>query len=571
MVLAILLETHEESSLMSNRLSPIIQRLQSGWTPYILLALILAIIYVVLGIRGFQLGFYGDVVAYQFHYTFDGVFGGMNWLITDHWERHLLGALFSAPLHILAPNRYELWYALALGLHIILGMVIFLLVDTLQKGKRRWVAFAVALFFLFDTFQTPSTIEFATGSHRKGSLILALVSLWAYVRFVRSQRKQMAWYILNIATFLLAIMIYEQSFFFFVLHPLIGVIEDQRTGQFDINLRYLWITIRDSFLHVMVVLIYVYLLLSLFVGGNDNLQLTPSYIFGQIADGLRFQLSPIGIINRLSQALAISQIWVIGVLGVLIFGFFAGWILNTDDEQDTPDWSPLWLILFGLMLMLLNIFNASPTVWKFDTHARLIYASSVGTGMILVGILAMVVQWQRRIGGLLFAGAVAILLSIGISYLYEYQAIFRAEDDTSTAVYNAIFEAIPEFADNAQPYLLLSTVRDADEELALHPQDFNFPRVFALHYGMEEFRADAILFDIDADLLEQQIQLTDEGIISPLRPEEIITYDRVIILSYDSQIDTATLLDQLPDDVLETGNFVIEADVTLETNHALLE
>lgn len=555
---------------MSKRLSSQIHHLQSGWRAYLVLFVILALTYVALAMRGFHLGFYGDVVAYQWHYTFDGLFGGMNWLITDHWKRHLLGAFTSAPLHMLFPTRYDLWYALALGLHVTLGGVIFLLVDTLQAGKRRWLALAVALFFVFDTFQTPSNIEFATGSHRKASLILAVLSLWSYVLFVRSKRQHLSWYIINLTTFIFAVMIYEQSFFFFALHPLIGLIEDRRTGEFSISLRYVWITFRDSFLHGVFVLIYVYLLLSLFVGGNSNLELSPAYIIGQIVDGLSFQLNPILIINRLSDAIAISQLWVIGLLGGVIFLFFGGWIWLTDDENESVAWSPLWIIVFGLLLMLLNISNAAPTVWRFDTHSRLIYASSIGTGMILAGGLSWLIGFNRRIGGFCFALVMAIFLSSGISYLYAYQTSFRTEDEVSSAVYNAIFEAIPEFADDAQPYLLLITDVDADDDLALHPQDFNFPRVFALHYGIKEFRADAVLYDIDDSLTSQQIQLTDDGIISPLRADEVIAYDRVVIVEYDSQSQTATLIDTLSDEMIDRGNFIITAESALTTNFSLL-
>jgi len=556
---------------MTNRLSVIVQRLQMGWIPYAILAVILGITYSVLALRGFNLGFYGDVVAYQYHYTFDGLVGGMNWLIAEHWERHLLGAWFSAPLHMIVPHRYDLWYALTLGLHVSLGMMIFLLVDTLQSGQRRWLAFAVAFFFVFDTFQTPSNLEFATGSHRKGSLILALISLWAYIHFIRSKRQQLNWYILNVGTFILAIMIYEQSFFFFVLHPLIALVEERHSGDAKLTLNYLWVLIRGSILHVMTVLIYTYLLVSLFVDGNDNLELTPAYILSQIRDGLQFQFSPIDIAERLSQAIQISPMWFVVLVAGLVLLFFGAWIWHSTDDKttDTP-WTPLWLIAFGLLLMLLNLLNASPTVWTFDTHSRLIYASSIGTGMVIFGFLAWITGFNRKVGSIVFAIVLAIFLSPGIPFLYEYQEIYLEQDETSNAVYQAIYDAIPRFADNAEPYLILITDVHPDNDLALHPQDFNFPRVFALHYNIENFRADAVLYDVDESLTDQLIQLTDIGIISPLRPDEIIDYTRVIVISYDSVLNTVTILDDLPDNVLARGNFDMQAGKRIETNYDLL-
>ena len=504
-----------EAKVILSRLPPVIQYLQSGWKPCLILGLMLGLTWVALAVRGFTLGFYGDVVAYQFHYRFDGVIGGMNWLIAEHWQRHLLGALFSAPLHILAPGRYDLWYALALGLHLMLGLVVFLLVDTLQSGQRHWLAFATALFFVFDTLQTPSNIEFATGSHRKAALILAALSLWSYIHFIRSERQQLGWYMFNIATFILAVMAYEQSFFFFVLHPVIAFVEDRRRGAFNLNLRYLRLTLRDSLLHVMVAAIVVYLLLSLFHGGNDNLQLTPSYILGQMADGFALLLSPIEIIERLALAASMSQIWMIALLALAAVLFFGGWIWNAQDETSATPWTPLWMMLFGLLLALLNLFNTAPTVWSFANHPRLLYASSIGSGMIWIGLLAWAV-------------------------------------------------------DEAKPYLLLITDRHAEAALALHPRDVNFPHVFALHYGIREFRADAVLYNDDEAQKIQQIQLRDAGIISPLSPQETIGYDRVVVVSYDSRSRRAAILDRLPDDARRRGNFEIHADMPIETNWSLL-
>lgn len=559
-----------EAEVILSRLPPVIQYLQSGWKPYLILVLMLGLTWVALAARGFTLGFYGDVVAYQFHYRFDGVVGGMNWLIAEHWQRHLLGALFSAPLHVLAPGRYDLWYALALGLHLMLGPVVFLLVDALQSGRRRWLAFGTALFFVFDTLQTPSNIEFATGSHSKAALILAALSLWSYIHFVRSQRQQLGWYMFNIATFILAIMIYEQSLFFFVLHPVIAFVEDRRSGAFSLNWRYLRLTLRDSSLHVMAAAIDVYLLLSLFRGGSDNLQLTPSYILGQMAAGFAALLSPVEIIERLALAAAMSQIWIIAPLALSVVLFFAGWIWNVEDETSATPWTPLWMMVFGLLLMLLNLFNTAPTIWAFANHPRLLYAASIGSGMIWIGLLAWAVDIHRRVGGMVFALMMAVLLAPGISFLYEHQAAHLAKDKASSQVFQAIFDAIPQFVDGAEPYLLLITDRHAEEELALHPRDVNFPHVFALHYGIREFRADAVLHNDDESQKTQQIQLRDEGIVSPLSPYEAIGYGRVVVVSYDSRSGSAVILDRLPDDARRRGNFEIHAATPIETNWALL-
>ena len=193
----------------------------------------------------------------------------------------------------------------------------------MQHGQRRWLAFAIALYFVFDTLQTPSNIEFATSSHRKTSLILAILSL-AYLRFVRDNRRTLGWFIFNIVTFMLAMMIYEQAFFFLLLHPVIAYVEDRRSAEFAWNRRYLWLTIRDSLFHVIVVLIYVYMLLTLF--SNKNLQLSASHLLSQFSLGLHLLLNPLALIERLLTAVSVSQVWFVAALSILAALFFGLWI-----------------------------------------------------------------------------------------------------------------------------------------------------------------------------------------------------------------------------------------------------
>ena len=58
--------------------------------------------------------------------------------------------------------------------------------------------------------------------------------------------------------------------------------------------------------------------------------------------------------------------------------------------------------------------------------------------------------------------------------------------------------------------------------------------------------------------------------VSPLRPHEVIAYDRLVILEYDSEQERVTILGRLPEDVLSRGNFDIRTDKGLETNWSLL-
>lgn len=556
---------------MSGRLSEIGRIMQTGWRPYGLLILLSALAYLALAVRGFTLGFYGDVVAYQYYFEFRGVLGGLNWLITEHWQRHLLGGLFAAPMHVFAPYRYDLWYALTLLLHFLVGPFIYLFIDTLQHGQRRWLGFAVALVFLFDTLQTPSNIEFATGTDHRVFLIMALLSLWSYVKFVRSGRQKLTWYILNIATYIIAIMTYEQSFFFFLLHPLIAIVEDRRRGDCELSQRYLWLNIRDNLLHVFVLTIYVYLLMMLFRGGDYGIDLSLGHIFGQVADGLRVIFDPAAWLERLAYAWSISQWWLITLIGVVSAVFFSVWIAKAPGDTSRTPWSPPLLIALGLLLALLAIVNSAPTVMPFAYHTRLLFAASLASALALLGLLAWIVDWRRRIGSAVAGIVLALLLSSGVPFLYEHQAIHLTRDERSSRAVQAILDAVPNFTAGAEPYLLLLTDVDAERDLWLHPRDLHFPHVFGLRYGIKNFAADAVLFPSEGRQNPAQIRLEAEGIVSPLKPREVISYERLVIIKYDSVANSVEILDSLPDGAFSQGNFDIRADVELRTNWSLLQ
>ena len=544
--------------------------MQTSWRPYGLLVLLSALAYLVLAARGFALGFYGDVVAYQYYFEFRGVLGGLNWLITEHWQRHLLGGWLAAPMHLLAPYRYDLWYALTLFLHFAVGPFIFLFIDTLQRGRRRWLGFAVALVFLFDTLQTPSNIEFATGVDHRIFLMMALLSLWSYVRFARSGRQKLLYYIVNVVTYVSAIMTYEQSFFFFLLHPLIAVVEDRQRGRFEWSRRYLWLNARDNLPHAFALVTYVYLLMILFRGGDYGIDVSLGHLLAQTADGLRVVFEPAGWLERLGHALSLSQWWLVGLLAIVAGVFFAAWIAVERVEGEREAWSPPLLIALGLLMALLATVNSAPTVMPLEYHTRLLFAASLGAALALAGVLAWIADWRRGIGGAAAGVVLALILAPGVSFLYERQAIQRARDERSSRVYAAVMEAIPEFAEGAAPYLLLITDVDAERELWLHPRDVHFPRVFGLRYGIADLAADAVLFDVEGRDNVARIELTAAGIVSPLKPRELIDYGRLVVIEYDSVTNEATILERAPAEVLARGNFDARVDVTLATNWALL-
>ena len=573
--------------------------LESGWHACFALCLFYGAAYLLLAARGFSLGVHGDVLNYQYHYHFDGLIGGMNWLVTSHWQRHLLGAVFSAPLHALAPGRADLWYALSLAAHFAVAVAAFAVVDALQVHHRRWLALGISLLFAFDALQTPSTLGFATGTHRKAALFLALIALWAYLRFVRGQRRQYAWHLLHVACFCTALMIYEQSILFFALLPLMALVEDRLRGEFRVSRRWLWLVARDMALQAAFAAVYVYLLLILFPGGNSNLRLGFDHVLRQCLDALVLLFSPLEHAERLAAAAAMSEVWVLILLAAGVVALFGCLLtplgppvesggsatplgppvesggsmtpLGSPVESGGSIWTAGWLAAFGLALALLNILGASPTQWVFKGNERLLYSASVGSAMLILCLCAWIFERHRRLGGALTIGFLAVSLAPGISLLYEQQAVMLGQDRAAKGTLAAIYEAIPDFAPDSQPYLFLLSDADPESDLALHPGDTRFPWHFALRYEIRDFRADAPVPDHDTKYPNfGEIRLTDAGIISPLFPREAIAYDRVVIAHYDSESDTARVLDRVPDGMLDGANVLRETDMELRTNWDLL-
>ena len=544
--------------------------LDRGWTPFLALCLILGASFAALALRGFNLGFYGDVVVHHFYFHFNGLGGWLDWL-GDAWQRHLLGGLVTAPLHVLTPGRYDLWYAIGIGAHFAVAPVIFLFVDALSCGRRRWLAFAAAMLFCFDSLQNPSHIEMSVGMIYKFSLLFAMLSLYAYLRFVRGRRRQLLWHSFSVGAFAIAIMLYEFTMLFFLLHPLIAHVEGRNDPANTGSRRWLWLGIRDSLLHIGVVGVYVYLLLALFGRGNANMMLSPEYILAQLGDGARLLWSPAEILSRLSREAAMSPLWLLTPLAAALALFFGGWIANSDDaESAATPWTPGWIALLGCLISLLSMANTAPASWQFVWHARLLYAASAGSAIAVAGLLAMAVERKRRIGGLAFVLATTMMVAPGIGFIFEYQAEYLHRDETGRQVHQAIYAAVPRFADDAAPYLLLLANRRAEDDLGLSARDVNFPHIFALDYGIRDFRADVVLNESIGDRVTQRIQLLDAGIVSPLTPYETIGYDRVVIVAYDHDTASATILDRLSQEALEAGNFVIETERAVATNWSLL-
>ena len=561
--------------------SEVVERL---W-PYLLLIILLAAVFAALAALGLDLGFIGDVLAYEYHYDRLGIQGGMSWLVHVEWQRHLLGALYSAPVHWLFPGQSAAWYGFAFLLHFANSVLCFLLVDTILRGQRRWLAFAAALIFAFDALQIPEHFEFPTGTHRKAALFLALLSLWFYLQWVRRERRNRWWRELSLASYAIAVASYEQTALFFLLHPVIAYFEDR--PRIDGWFRWLAHVCLDSIWYPAFFVAYMFVLSELFPN-SGQLSLSIGRIIEQMLAALGIYLGPSDFFGRLLPAFENGWLFLTLAVGAGMFVILWVWQAHrTESEWTKSFWresrGEVALIALGLAMIAVSIAALAPTTWSLTTFPKLFYPAAVGFGMAVSGLLAWLLERvpNAAVRHGLFALAVAFLVGTGTTRLFQLQQEYIRQHEAREAVKAAILEAVPAWEGSALPYLLIVSDAHPSRDLALHAQDLKFPLMFDMLYGVDGIAADAIYPDVPASAAPPPdvpgslysgpyIVVEPEGIYSPLQPGIPIDPQRLVILYYDDQTQTAHILDELPPDVLATANIVERAPIEWRTNDDLI-
>jgi hypothetical protein len=562
--------------------SPLFQRF---W-PYFLLIGLLTLTLLALALRGLALGFIGDVLAYEYHYDRLGIQGGMNWLVTDHWRRHLLGALYSAPIHVFFPGQSAPWYFIAFLTHFANGLTGFLLVDTWLRGRYRWLIIASALMFVTHTLDASSNFEYPTNTHRNVALSLSLISLWAYLCYVRGKRRNLWWQHLSLATYILGFMSYEQTTLFFLMFPIIAYFEDQPA----VGAVKTWIAkvTSDTILFILSLVFYAYVLWILFPDSIRTIRLSVPLLLGQFYDGFA-QLS--GVSNIWSGNPFSFQIDS-PTLIVAISMFFLLWYLMSKEDRgilsqlntrDAGKPSPAKLVLLGAAMVVLNLASVAPTGWNVSSAPRLLYPAMMGASFMWTGGLAWLLfrVGSTLIRRIVFSYVVALFIASGTSAILQAQEAYQRANSTRQTVLNAIEAAVPTWQGDVKPYIVFLSDAHPSQELHLHGQDVNFPFLFDRLYDSFGIAADAIYLDVPdsaapaPDLpgsryLGPYIVVEPEGIYSPLAPGVPIDPQRLVIVYYDSRAQTARVLDELPADVLETANIIQRAPIEWRTNYELV-
>ncbi len=555
--------------------------------PYFLLTGLLGLLFLALAARGLNLGFVGDVLAYEYHYDRLGIQGGMNWLVTEHWQRHLLGPLYSAPIHFFFPGQSAPWYGFALLSHFANGMIGFLLADTWLRGHYRWLSLAAALAFVVNTLDVSSNFEYPTNTHRNFALSLSLISLWCYLCFVRGGRQNPWWHHVSLVGYVVGFMSYEQTTFLILVFPLIAFFEDKPT---DIKWKK-WIArvASDLILYLLSLIVYVYLLWLLFPSTSNQLELSLSAIFQQLLDSLTLLLAPTVVWSRSTPSFQLAGLtFFVGSVAFLLIWF---WMLKTEDGEMAASFagngetrpSTAKLVPLGIAIMVINIASVAPTGWSVSLAPRLLYPAMMGVAYFGTGVLAsLLIQFTPRlVRRTIFSGVAAFFVATGVVSMFQAQQRYQNTDFVRQVVLNAVRSAVPSWQGTIKPYILFYSDAHPDDDLGLHGQDINFPYMFDMLYNGYGIVADAIYPDVPAsaapaaDLpgsryIGPYIVVEPEGIFSPLRPGVPIDPDRLVILYYDSQTLDVRIIDELPPDVLATANIVQRAPIEWRTNYSLI-
>lgn len=543
--------------------------------PYGLLISIFGVTLLVLIGRGLDLGFVTDVLDYEYHYDRLGTFGGMRWLVVDHWQRHIFAGVFSAPIAYLFPGQSVVWYTYAFFAHFVSGLMVFLLADTILRSKYRPVAMAAALLFAFHTLVVGFNFEFPTGGHRNSALALALLSLWLYLQYVRRGRRNRWWREGSLALFIFAVGTYEQTALFFLLHPVIAYFEDRHNNSIGSSLRWLIRVALDSLWFPVAVAVYLFVLRVLFPP-SDNFVFDLERIMRQVIDGFRVVFSPVDLVARVGTAWRGTDLLVTLAVAVLIFVLLFVWMRREPAKNASSSDGRFYLMIVGFLLSVVNIFSVAPVGWSIPDHPRMIYAAAVGFGMLVAGALALLLN--RRWGQVMFALVIALLVGSGVTRLFQFQSEYIAANEMRQALLNAVHTAVPAVTEDPPPYFVIMTgTAHPQDDLALFAQDSRFPYTFDLLYNVEGAAADVLFTDLDpdqrppadlpgSDYTGQFIIAEPEGVYSPLLPYQPIDPQRLIIVEYDHETRSATVLDRLPDHVIANANIVTRSSFDWQTN-----
>jgi len=571
-------------------------------SPYLILGVFSLVLFMMQFRIGFDLGYWADILKSRYVFHDLGTRAGLEWITFIIQRRHLLSSFQHMLFHVLSPDHAGIWYGSTILTHYLLAFPLFLLSDTMLRGKARWLSLGAALFAITYDRQFFEFYEFSTRAFLHVALILQILSFWFYVLYVRSQRMNIWWRDLAIFNYFLALNLYETTALYFVLYPLLAYLEDWRNGYFKQHTPLKWLVQLINDLIWMPVLMVLYLaFLMLFLPSNE-ISTSFANAGGKILNVLRVEWDISLLLARLQPALMGTGLLMTAALFVLFFMGGALWYIaenrsstagESNDSQSDMQRAVGVLLLLGLGMMVLNLMLAvQVSLLPPPVSVRTIYPFVAGSAFALFALLYFFIQvvpmrWIQ-------AGFVGFIIAVNVApapaYWMALHQDYATQNDERNQILNAIMEAVPEVPRQATPYFLIFTDEASNEAVysTLRAGDFNFPRWFEMAYNTNDFGVDVVRYDLpppDPDTLTPEeirrggtvhIIAAEDGIYSTLRAAPLRTEyapnppSDLIIIRYDHETGIAELVDEAPAELLEIANIVELAPVEWRTNYDLL-
>lgn len=535
------------------------------FSPYVLLAMMLSAVFIGLVVRGLNLGFFSDILGVEYQFNVLGLKDGMRWVL-DYDARHLLSGHFYALIHVLFQGQSAAWYASSILLHFAAAFVMFGFLDTLFHSKQRAMSLGAALIFAFYVRQVPIHYENATGGFMKVQVLLALLALWVYLRYLRENRRQVFWRDLSLGAYVTGFLLYETVAFWFVALPVLAFVEQPPRGKWR---PWLWQVAQDGAPYPILFGMYWYLL-TLF---QPPIRWSTDSAFGfgaipaQMMRLLGAEFGPDLIGVRLNAAF--NGGWVVITLGaLLVMAVAAYWQFRPISSNVIPFErvrSATVLLILGGTLAVVSALVAAVSGESLAGNARLVYPWAAGISMMLAGAAWWLATFipVPSFRPVLYSVLIGLIAAPGVSALFQERDRYDSSNQRREAVYRAVQDVVSLPDDGTLPYILLISDAHPVRELGLDAQDTRFPYSFDLLYGTVGILADAVIPDVPpeqapgdttgADYHGQVIIIEEDAIYSPIRADEAIPLNRLVIVHYDSATQTAEILPELPMNTLGSG------------------
>lgn len=538
---------------------------------------------------GFDMGLWGDNLQAEYSFGVKGTLEGMRFFALEHLRRHMLTTFRLASIVELFPAGDVKWYVTSVGLHLLNAFPLYALLNTILRGRWRWLSFSVAALFMVSLFIQFDILFFSTGSGIWLAFNVQLASFLVYIFYVRNERRVIFWRDVSLALFVLSLSLYETNALFFLLYPLLSLAE-------SVPKRSEWrtwiLTLANDLIWFPVIMVFYYGVHTIFF---------PSHTFNtNITSGISRSFEALEkIVNPLPYLQTIQQAWTgewvlvsLGTTAILSLVLFV-WRRGSEPfEMGSTRLNMMLLVGLGLIVLPLPI-AASTYIYGIPLSFRTMYAATAGSGILLIVLIAWGTNFipNKTAKFATFALLMGALLGSSFTAFLQRQQQDYSQDSRRDVILAAIVEAIPDIEAGIveQPHIIMYTDEAdvATVQKDLRALDLYLPLWFAIHYDIETMGFDLLSYVEPenrpafanrhaSEIIDQAYMIIEaDGVYSTLRPFVPDGYapsapENFIIVYYDAATQTAEVVSEVPDDMLERSNIVQKVPIDWQTNFDLL-